>query len=139
MPYVYKEVDSLKANTPIAGTGQCVEIVKTYVPGLQGLATSAWRSGDNVMEQGNRIARGTAIATFNKSGRYPNIAHGNHAALVLRVMGSGIWVVEQWKNISGGVIKIRLIRVPPPRQQFNTDGSYKDPSNNALAFRTIER
>ncbi|WP_167761331.1 BPSL0067 family protein [Duganella callida] len=82
------------------------------------------------------IARGTAIATF-VDGKHPGLSPGNHAALVLKVMPGGIWVVDQWKE--KGVISARLIRIPPPRQQYNSDGSFRHLSDNALAFFVIER
>lgn len=36
------------------------------------------------------------------------------------------------------VISARLIRIPPPRQQRNKDGSFRNPSDNALAYFVIE-
>ncbi|WP_373922528.1 BPSL0067 family protein [Pseudoduganella sp. SL102] len=105
--------------------------------GLRGRTTATWRAGNWVMEAGSSIRRGTAIATFDKNGRYPQRHTGQHAALVVRVMDSGIWVVDQWRN-NGGKITMRLIRVPPPRKQRNADGSFPNASNNALAFRVIE-
>lgn len=140
MPFVYPDVDSLrKADgppVPLAGDGSCVALIKHYVPGLKGVPTSAWRAGGNVLELGIKVAKGTAIATF-VNGRYPNSPHNNHAAIVLRVMPGGIWVVDQWKGKSG--ITARLIRIPPPRKQRNQDGSFMRPSDNALAFYVIER
>lgn len=140
MSFVYKDVDKLQKNTPLAGNGECVELIKKYVPGLQGRAASTWRGGEFVLEAGSRIQKGTAIATFDKHGRYLNLRSGNHAALVLRVLSSGIWVVDQWANdkTNRPMVGVRLIRVPPPRHGLNQDGSFKDPSNNALAFRVIE-
>lgn len=138
MGYVYSGVDELaKGGTPNAGSGECVDIVKQYVPGLKGLSTTTWRAGAWVIEAGSTIRRGTAIATFDKNGRFPQHRNGQHAALVLRVMGSGIWVVDQWRTNKGKITK-RLIRVPPPGLQRNADGSFRDASNNALAFRVIE-
>jgi hypothetical protein len=93
-------------------------------------------AGGNVLELGDKVKRGTAIATF-VNGRYPNSAHGNHAAIVLKVMTSGIGVVDQWQ--SKGIISARLISIPPPRQQYNRDGSFMRPSDNALAFYVIEQ
>lgn len=86
-----------------------------------------------MLELGVKVAKGTA--TF-VNGRYPNNPHGNHAAIVLKVMPGGIWVVDQWKEKK--VISARLIRIPPPRQQYNADGSFKNPSDNALAYSVIE-
>lgn len=91
------------------------------------------------MDKPQAIASGTAIATFER-GRYPNHATGNHAAIVVRVDGSGIWVVDQWKQAPANrpEIRTRLIRVPAPRKIINSDGTYKDASNNAMAFYVIE-
>jgi hypothetical protein len=138
MPFVYSDVDSLKTipPPPAVGDGNCVDIIKYYVPGLKGVPTSAWRAGANVLELGNKVERGTAIATF-VGGRYPNKPHGNHAAIVLKVMSSGIWVLDQWKGKEG--ITVRLIPIPSPRKQYNRDGSFMNPSDNALAFYVIER
>ena len=96
MPFVYREVEKLW-HQPLAGTGTCVDIIKTYVPGLKGLPTSTWKAGANVLEAGTKVVKGTAIATF-ENGRYPGRTHDNHAAIVLRVMSSGIWVMDQWKG-----------------------------------------
>lgn len=141
MGFVYNSagVDELaKGKTPVAGNGQCVELIKKYVAGLQGVSASSWRAGEDVMKAGSRVQKGTAIASgFDKDGRYPNHTHGNHGAIVVRVMGSGIWVVDQWPGML--TVQMRLIRIPPPHLQYNQDGSYKDASNNALAFRVIEK
>ncbi|WP_348699845.1 BPSL0067 family protein [Duganella fentianensis] len=137
MPYIYKEVDALDTDPPPAavGDGSCVALIKYFVPGLIGAPTSSWKEGGNVLELGTKVTKGTAIATF-VNGRYPNRAHGNHAAIVLKVMQGGIWVVDQWK--AKAVISARLIRIPPPRQQRNKDGSFRNPSDNALAYFVIE-
>lgn len=138
MPYVYRDVKSLQGK-PLAGNGDCVALIKQYVPLLKGVPTNAWRAGEHVMDHPHTIAPGTAIATF-VDGRYPNLPSGNHAAILLRIDGSGIWVVDQWKNdpVSRPEIRARLIRVPPPRYIKSSDGKYMDPSNNAMAFYVIE-
>ena len=138
MPFIFKEVGTLDIDPPLpmVGDGGCVDLIKHYVPGLKGVPTSAWRAGGNVLELGVKVARGTAIATF-VNGRYPRLDHGNHAAIVLKVMQGGIYVVDQWKE--KGIISARLIRIPPPRQQYNADGTFRHPSDNALAFSVIER
>ena len=139
MPFVYREVEQLW-HKPLAGSGTCVDIIKEYVPGLMGLPTTAWKAGVNAMEAGSsKIARGTAIATF-ENGRYPGRDHDNHAAIVLKVMGSGIWVMDQWKGDKNRpYIERRLIRIPPPHKQRRADGTFMTPSDNALAFYVIER
>jgi len=140
MGYVCRGVDELaKGQTPLAGTGECVDLIKEYVPGLQGKSTSTWRPGAWVMETPN-IEKGTAIATFDPDGTFPKKNTGQHAALVLRVVGSGIWVVDQWARdpVLRPTIGPRLIRIPPLGMQRNKDGSFINRSNNALAFRVIE-
>lgn len=139
MPYVYRDVDTLE-NGPLAGSGTCVDLIKVYVPGLKGLSTTAWKAGANVIEAGSsKIIKGTAIATF-VNGRYPGLDRGNHAAIVLKVMGSGIWVMDQWNSdLNRSSIRRRLIRIPPPHKQRNVDGTFMTPSDNALAFYVIER
>lgn len=138
MPYVYRDVATLKTEPPppSVGSGECVDLIKHYVPGLKGVPTIAWRAGKNVLDKDARIEVGTAIATF-VNGRYPNLPHGNHAAIVLSVMPSGIWVLDQWRGRPH--IQARLILIPPPRMQKNRDGTFMNASNNALAFYVIEK
>lgn len=137
MPYVYPKVDELKGK-PVAGSGTCVDIIKEYVPGLKGVPTTSWRAGVNVMEAGAKVAKGTAIATF-VNGRYPRNETQNHAAIVVKVMPSGIVVMDQWANDKRPTIQLRFISVPPRWLQRNPDGSFRNPSNNALAFYVIEK
>jgi hypothetical protein len=138
MGYTYNDVDKLaEGKTPNVDSGECVDIVKELVPGLKGRPTSSWRAGAWVMEAGASIPRGTAIATFDKNGKFPQRRTGQHAALVLRVMPSGIWVVDQWRNNRGKITR-RFLQIPIPRLQHNADGSFRDASNNPLAFRVIE-
>lgn len=138
MSYVYKDVATLTTAPPHAavGGGDCVELIKHFVPGLKGILTAAWRAGKNVLDEGAALEAGTAIATFD-NGRYPNHSHGNHAARVLMVMPSGICVLDQWKGRAG--IRKRFIFIPPPHSQKNRDGTFMDASNNALAFFVIEK
>lgn len=138
MPYVYREVEKLWRH-PLAGSGTCVDIIKVYVPGLKGQSTRTWKAGVNVIEAGRRVEKGTAIATF-ENGRYPGRDHDNHAAIVLSVLASGIWVMDQWANDKNRPwIERRFIRIPPPHEQRNQDGSFRRPSDNALAYYVIEK
>ena len=96
MPYIYTKVDDLKKHQMV-GSHQCAALVQidTGAP-----LTSAWRQGDAVM--GNtKLKKGTAIATFIK-GRYANQAHGNHAALFVRLAPGGFIAVDQWKSKANG-------------------------------------
>jgi hypothetical protein len=71
--YIYENIETISSD--MVGTHQCVALVQHYakVP-----HTSKWKEGEKV-ESSTKIAKGTAIATF-VSGKYPNKAHGNHAA-----------------------------------------------------------
>lgn len=127
MPYTYEKVSELE-NNDMVGTHQCVALVQRYA-GTP--VTSAWRQGDAVV--GNvLLKKGTAIATF-VNGRYANHAHGNHAALFVRQVPGGIYVVDQWKTKKGGKISSRLIK----SLGRDKKGNFKFPSDNADAFFVI--
>ncbi len=78
------------------GSGQCVALVQTADPSV-GL-TQTWAEGAQV--QGNtQIQPGTAIATFDSSGRYANaLDGGSHAAIYLGQNAQGIQVMDQWTD-----------------------------------------
>ena len=78
------------------GSGQCVALVQAADPSV-GL-TRTWAEGAQV--QGNtQIQPGTAIATFDSSGRYANATDGSsHAAIYLGQNAQGIQVMDQWSN-----------------------------------------
>lgn len=125
MPYVYANVGDLEGAAK-AGNGQCVRLVQVYG---NAPVTSSWREGAAV--RGNTtIARGTAIATF-VNGRYPNQAHGNHAALYMSQDATGITVMDQWT--SKATISSRKLLF----KGKNRDGTYIDPSNNGDAMSII--
>lgn len=145
MPHIYPQVHTLDGK-PRVGSGTCVDIIKQLVPGLIGKPTSAWREGVSVMEAhkaGRPILPGTAIATF-KNGRYPQSCptgyYGSchHAALVVSIMGGGMWVLDQYTEPDRPNMKFRFIRIPPPSERKLRDGAWRDAGNNALAFSVIE-
>jgi hypothetical protein len=94
MAYIAKI--NYSAHKETIGNGQCVALVKELAGAP---ATVYWREGDKVSDliKSNRIVEGTVIATFVR-GRYPNKAHGNHAAIFLRAVSGGIEVFDQWRN-----------------------------------------
>ena len=80
------------------------------------------------------IAKGTAIATF-VNGRYPNLPHGNHAALYISQDAGGIWVMDQWKgDPNKPKVSKRYLRTKGKWK----NGTFVDPSNNADAFSVID-
>lgn len=95
MPYIARE--DYTEQTQVAGNGQCVALVRALTSAPP---SSTWREGDkltDLLEGNTYIAPGTAIATFF-NGRYPNLAHGNHAAIFVRWVGNGMEVFHQWKG-----------------------------------------
>ncbi|UTY55908.1 BPSL0067 family protein [Massilia sp. erpn] len=128
MSYVYPKAADL-AGQPVVGTRQCVALVQEYAGAP---TTPHWRQGEAIL--GNQMLRtGTVIATFVK-GRYANRAHGNHAALYVRQIASGIVVADQWKADKKTEISVRIIR------SLGKDraGNFIQPSDNADAFFVIE-
>lgn len=94
MPYKCENPEQY-VDHAIYGTGQCVEFIKAVALAPQ---TAAWKKGDVV--KGNlTLVPGTAIATFDRNGQYPNHSTGNHAALYVSQDAAGIDVVEQYKGL----------------------------------------
>lgn len=130
MSYVYANVDDLDG-TSLVGSQQCVALVQHYAKAPQ---TSKWKEGKHVMGD-TSIVKGTAIATF-VSGKYPNLSHGNHAALYISQDATGIWVMDQWKGDENKPnVSKRHLRAKGTNKKT---GAYLDPSNNADAFSVID-
>ena len=107
------------------GNTECAEFVRQATNAPQ---TVSWKKGVHVIKaKPGSIPRGTAIATFDKNGRYPTDSHGRHAAIYLSHDASGIRVLDQW-NKQGEVLE-RVIRVNQP--EFPR-------SNAAIHFYVIE-
>ncbi|NVD97537.1 BPSL0067 family protein [Massilia sp. BJB1822] len=129
MPYTLQvteaEISARESYVNAKGNTECVECVRqtTAAP-----ATFRWHPGQHVQEAKlGQIARGTAIATFDDKGRYPNDGKGRHAAIYLSHDKTGIVVLDQWN--SKGKVSRRTIR-------FNTK-SYSR-SNEGTTFYVIE-
>lgn len=109
-----------------AGRTECVEFIRqvTSAP-----STAAWTKGLRVADAAvGAIERGTAIATFDAAGHYPNDGQGKHAAIYLEHNAERILVLDQW-NLQGQV-KQRPIR-------FHT-ASGTSRSNDGSTFYVIE-
>lgn len=102
------------------GNTECVELIRQTTSAPH---TSRWRPGVRVMDTApGDIPPYTAIATFDKNGRYPTDNNGKHAALYLSHNKSGIRVIDQWNN--QGEAKERTIRFgQPPGRSRSNDGS----------------
>lgn len=98
------------------GNGHCVVFVQecTKAP-----VTFSWKKGAKV--RGNlAISKGTAIATFDENGKYPNKPTGNHAAIYVSQDSTGVWVYDQW--VAQGAVKKRLIRFKGGQGSASNDG-----------------
>lgn len=100
--------------------GQCVSYVTTVCPTIP-VATKYWKKGAKAKENKDILA-GTAIATFDKNGKY-----SGHAAIYERQDTVGINVVDQWVTSPAKAIHKRILR-------FGAHGN----SNNGDNFFVIE-
>lgn len=83
------------------GTGQCVALLQAADPNV-GL-TRTWTQGAQVMGNAD-LKPGTAIATFDGSGRYANATDGSsHAAIYLGQNERGMQVQDQWLGHAASV------------------------------------
>lgn len=106
------------------GNTECAEFVRQVTGAPK---TTGWKKGLQVKgATPGKILRGTAIATFDASGKYPGDDLGKHAAIYLGQTAVGIQVLDQW-NGQGEVLP-RTIR-------FNNPGKR---SNDGDAFYVIE-
>jgi hypothetical protein len=103
--YVVRDIDArmekiIAGGRQVGESKECVALVKHLAPEV-GPAWN-WREGPPILGYGNPpLERGTPIATFENY-RYPNQAHGNHAAIFLEYgtvnNRPGIWVLDQWNK-----------------------------------------
>ena len=125
-PYRAAEPKSWEGK-PLVGSGQCVALVQIAADAPQ---TKFWKQGDSVQQR--PPDKGVAIATF-QDGRYINDTHGlSHAALFLEADNSGIWVIDQWDNISD--------HHPPQKRHIpfvHTPGAKNTPANRGSAFSVV--
>jgi len=119
--------------------GECVSLVKHYIPALQNRKSSTWIEGPNVIEtirNGGAIAHGTAIATFKNERFISNDGHaGFYAGYETDSSGNiRINIVEQYL---GGNPSVRIILRLLPNRGKDASGNYINPSNNGEAFSVI--
>jgi hypothetical protein len=103
---------SVRTLGSVVGTGECVALVEAWAHTPRAVT---WHQGESVLENMNKIARGTAIATF-VDGHYPN--DDKHAAIFLYATSDGFRVIDQWH---GQVTHERTIH-------FHSQGRQNDPN-----------
>jgi hypothetical protein len=109
-----------------SGKTECVDFVRhaTLAP-----PTTSWRRGIRVGDAwSGQIQRGTAIATFDDTSKYPSDGFGKHAAIYLSHTKDSIQVLDQWDD--QGEVRQRSIWFHRPK------GTRR--SNDADAFFVIE-
>ncbi len=109
---------------------ECVGLVKAAVPEIG--STKTWREGERIIgPEDPPLEPGTAIATFDESGRYANKSGESHAAIFMKydtVGGQqGIWVLDQEKKREAG------------RRFIRFDGPSTLPVNQAERFAVIKK
>lgn len=136
MPHVYADVLKLH-NQPKVGNGDCVELVQKFTKVGW---TGKWRPWVRVLDAGF-VRVGTVIATFDKQGRYPSNAAGNHAAFFVGMgplnsktgQPSYIVVMDQWK-VKRDVHERKIYA----RGKSKAEGNIYDDSDNADMFYVVE-
>ncbi len=109
------------------GNTECVEFVRQATTIQQ--PTSKWVQGKKVVDSApGEIARGTAIATFDATGKYPTDILGKHAAIYLEHNEERILVLDQWKG-QGEVMQ---------RSIWTRNKGKPSRSNDPFTFYTIE-
>jgi RHS repeat-associated protein len=101
---------------------QCVSLTKHFakLP-----CTDCWRAGPKVL--GNDVAPGTAIATFNDNGRYPqsNDVSKNSGIYLgdnyLNMPANSFVLLDQWPE---HMAQARVVRPEPKGSASNDSGSY---------------
>lgn len=107
----------------VAGNGECVKLVQASA---KAPFTGEWKRGVKVRGF-VKLERGTAIATFDAAGRYPNKKDGSsHAAIYLSQDPVGIRVIDQWAG-----------RPPAPRTIPFRNGAAKA-VNDGDAYHVID-
>jgi hypothetical protein len=134
-PFIYPSVLQLDGKKK-AMDGECAKLIQWYMEriGRPVGTTNYWIDGGPVVTYRGRagaVKFGTAIATFNKFGRYDGKAHGNHAAFYLSHNKDGLLIMEQYA--SAPTIQQRRL----PYLGKNPDGTYVNPSNNGSAFSVL--
>jgi hypothetical protein len=97
--------------------GQCVSYVTMVCTALP-VGTGAWKKG--ALVKGNKdILAGTAIATFDKNGKYLG-----HAAVYESQTTVGINVVDQWVTPPASAIHKRMLKFGAHGNANNGDNFY---------------
>lgn len=127
-PFVKSNIAALEGTAKVS-TESCASLVQWYTSCGR---AATWTEGTVVKGNGATIAAGTAIATF-VNGSYPNQSSGNHAAFYMSQDSTGITVMDQWSGPTKPTVSSRKLAF----KGKNSNGTFKDPSNNGDAFSVI--
>lgn len=113
------------SNSDVVGpNGECVDLTKKF-SGMskEDIGTYQWRPGPKAVDDKD-IKPGTAIATFDEKGRFPN-KHTYNSGIYLNSGTKGsIWILDQWPG-------------HPPRVREVFLDNRKEPADNAGAYSVI--
>ena len=157
-PFVSSNYDKY---TEKVGDGYCAPFVQSITAVGN---TGTWEAGEKLSSR-PQIAPGTAIATFNAKGKYPNEPKGNHAAIFVnygtdpkKPEKEGFWVYDQYRVSSKKYAKMTAedqkkctwdekaqVYVKRPSKRFipfnnpekNSDGT-ENMSNNGDTYSVID-
>ncbi len=124
MSYIYSNAESLEGKRTVDDgkgnhLGECVSLVKKFSGAPQ---TSKWKMGKTV--RGNKIPKGTAIATF-----FNGQSYNGHAAFYLQQDNDGITVIEQY---------VGLRKVQKRKIRFRGKINEKEGVNDGDSYSVIE-
>src|SRR5262245_56016907 len=103
MPDISNNPDTYKE---VADTGHCARFVQVAA---NAPLAAPLRQGDLVIGNFSVAPRGTAIATFDENGKYPNKTDGSsHAVIYIGQDATGINVYDQWIGHSVSTCKLRF-------------------------------
>jgi len=120
MPFISSNAQSYTGKS--VGDGHCVAFVRAASGSPH---SSLWSKGKSVKDSA-AITSGTAIATFDESGRYGSRKDGTcHAAIFIRKTVVGIVVLDQWiTNGKRQAVHERVIRFKAIGKKINNGDEY---------------
>jgi hypothetical protein len=115
------DADFVGPNGP--DNAQCVDLTKDFSGMGDVSAGHHWYPGEKVLDAKD-LKPGTAIATFNDKGRFPNQKNWNSGIYLGPGVNGDIWILDQWPH-----------HAPQPRPVHLDNGAI--PANNSAAYSVI--
>ncbi len=103
MPFIFQEAERRARNNDFQkdeyiNSDRHTESVIFVQKAANAPITKQWKAGIRIKDaKPGDISPGTAIATFDKNGKYPTV-EGKHAAIYLSHTSVSIKILDQWKK-----------------------------------------